>query len=1240
MKPHPKPLPLFLAILVGVSLFGLLFWNLNQTKPAYAAVITVNTSADEYNNDGDCSLREAIMAANADTAVDACTPGSNHDEIQFSLSTPAIITLTLGQIVIETDPLTLTGPGSDQLTISGNNGARIFDIATGIPVTLTNLTMQNGRAATAGGAVRSAGNLVISDAVLRHNSANADGGALSVTGNLTLTNTDVLSNTASGEGGGVKVTGPMVVVNGRFQNNQSGSYGGGIYANTNITINDTQFVSNTAASYAGAVWAWTHATIANATFDHNRATNLNAGAIYVRYDLALTDSTFSHNSAGQNVGAIWARRDVTIVGSSFSDNSAAAGRSAAVQVHGSLWLTATQWLNNQSALPGGALVYLGGNGRIVNTLFAQNIGGDATFEHDGAVEILHTTFAAPDAASHAALTSDADGSISVQNSIFSGHPTALDVITGTVSEDYNLFAGTTAVSGTVTQGEHSFVGEPGFVDAASGNYHLTASSEALNVGTDLGLLDDLDGDARPGGSGIDVGYDETSFVSDVTLGKTAVSTPGPNQPISYYLTFSNVGSAMLPRLTITDPLPVQVVAPITISSTVEITQTGTDPYVWQVHNLAPGASGIITVTGVLSDVLPRGLITNTATIATIATESNLANNSAQATIDVPNIGPIAVDDIKTIGEDETVVLEPTLNDIDGDVLTIESFTPPGSGTAVLSGTQQIVYTPTLEFSGQDSFSYTVSDGQSSDSATITLTVTAENDAPIITEGSTISQTISEDNSPTSFSLTLNATDAENSPLAWSISSQPAHGTAQASSSLGNSSPISYTPDENYFGSDQFQVQVTDGALTDTITVNLTIESVNDAPQAAVDYVVVLEKPSGEATLLAVSSFSVLANDTDIENSPLTVTQVGIPDQGSSVTLAGNGRIQTYTPAPNLAQPEIVTYTVSDGDLTDTGQLIFSFAEGANGGIAGDSFTVPNLGKEGSFSVNTQIPNNVASDENLALIFNLAMFASVANVNGAAPTPPSGLMPAGLEFNLIPVSDGAPANLNYRFARPVTFVIEYPNADVAGIGPSEASLALYHYDNNGGWEKAGVQIISRDTENHRLTVTVDRGGMFSLFYVGLKFLPTIMHNYMVAPDLIVESVTVLDAGRSAASPGDVQIVIKNVGNGVVTEEFWVDLYINPHTVPTAVNQTWNLVGTQGAAWGVRADALPLYPGESLTLTLSSPYFAADSSQISWPIAANAQLYAQVDSSNPGSSYGAVREGHEINGEPYNNVYAPN
>ena len=1237
MNPLNKSVGILLALSFGLSLTGVLIWNLMTIPVVYAATITVNTTADEYNNDGDCSLREAIAAANMNTAVDACTPGSGPDLIQFSLSTPAIITLTQGQLVIQNSALTISGPGAANLTINGNNAWRIFDIVTSTPVTLTGLTLQNGRTTLDGGAVRSRGALTVVDTVLKNNTAEADGGAIDVDGNLTLENSDIFSNTASGEGGGVNAFGALTkVTNGRFLNNQSGSYGGAIYANGAITIDGTDFISNSAQLYAGGVWAWSTATVANATFERNSALNMNAGAMYVRYALQLSASTFLSNTAAQNIGAILAGQNATVTSTAFVDNAAGTGRTAALEVQGTLWLTDTQWLGNQAAIPGGALVHLGGDGRIVNSLFARNVGGAATFEHSGTVEMLHNTIIGPETPTAPALTVNASGSLTIQNSIMGAYPTGLNVLSGTVTEDFNLFYETTAVSGTTIQGSHSYAGDPAFVDAANDDYHLSANSEALNTGTAVGLTTDFDGDARPGGSGIDLGYDETTFVADLNLAKTAVSSPGPNQPITYTLTFTNVGSAMLPRLTLTDSLPVQVVTPI-ISSSVPFTQTSSEPFVWQVQNLAPGASGVITVSGVLSDVLPHGLITNTATIATIASETNLANNTALASITVPNIGPIAVDDITTIGEDETVVLSPTLNDIDGDVLTIESFTTPGNGTAVLSGTQQIVYTPTLEFSGQDSFSYIVSDGESNDTAAITITVTAENDAPIISEGTAISLTISEDNNPTAFSLTLNATDAENSPLGWSISTQAANGTATAAYGPASSSLINYQPTANYFGTDQFQVQVTDGALTDSITVYLTIESVNDAPVGVMDTAVVLRQPSGSTTVLAdgsTGSLNVLDNDTDVEDDSLTVTHVGGPDQGGTVNVSSNGALQSYAPASSFLGVETVSYTVDDGDLDDTAVVHLNVVNGMAGGIGGDNFSVPDLGEDGTFTVDTQIPANVAGGANYALIFNQTGAASPTEVTVPPTTAPAGFVPAGLTFSLVPYVAGQPMADSYHFAEPVTLVFTYPDAAVADSGPSEKSLALY-FLSGGDWLASGVQVVTRDITQHRLVLTVNHGGTFTLFRRGFVFIPLVLNNFAQAPDLVVESLKVLPSGAS----GDVQVVIKNIGNAPVTQEFWVDVYINPQTAPTAVNQTWEMLGSQGLAWGVLANALPLNPGETLTLTMSSPYFVAKASYIVWPLPAGSQLYAQVDSNNPGSNTGAILELHELNGAAYNNIYGP-
>ncbi|MBN1812277.1 MAG: hypothetical protein JXA14_10610, partial [Anaerolineae bacterium] len=93
---------------------------------------------------------------------------------------------------------------------------------------------------------------------------------------------------------------------------------------------------------------------------------------------------------------------------------------------------------------------------------------------------------------------------------------------------------------------------------------------------------------------------------------------------------------------------------------------------------------------------------------------------------------------------------------------------------------------------------------------------------------------------------------------------------------------------------------------------------------------------------------------------------------------------------------------------------------------------------------------------------------------------------------------------------------------------------------------------------------------------------------------------------------------------------------------AVNQTWQHVGDHGIVWGVTSDALPLNPGEAITLTVTSAggdYYHAGLSDVSWPLATGTQVYAQVDSAHTETSYGGVMENHEIIGGAYNNVAGP-
>jgi hypothetical protein len=146
-----------------------------------------------------------------------------------------------------------------------------------------------------------------------------------------------------------------------------------------------------------------------------------------------------------------------------------------------------------------------------------------------------------------------------------------------------------------------------------------------------------------------------------------------------------------------------------------------------------------------------------------------------------------------------------------------------------------------------------------------------------------------------------------------------------------------------------------------------------------------------------------------------------------------------------------------------------------------------------------------------------------------------------------------------------------------------------------------------------------------------YLPLVFRSYVSAPDLVVQDII--------ATSSNVQVVVRNRGNAPVVDEFWVDVYVNPNPVPTGVNQTWDQLADEGPPRGVTADALPLAPGDVLTLTVGDAYYVAEYSQVVWPLQAGRPVYAQVDSANTETTYGGVRESHEIVGRVYNNISGP-
>jgi hypothetical protein len=170
----------------------------------------------------------------------------------------------------------------------------------------------------------------------------------------------------------------------------------------------------------------------------------------------------------------------------------------------------------------------------------------------------------------------------------------------------------------------------------------------------------------------------------------------------------------------------------------------------------------------------------------------------------------------------------------------------------------------------------------------------------------------------------------------------------------------------------------------------------------------------------------------------------------------------------------------------------------------------------------------------------------------------------------------------------------------------------------------MAIVTATNSTGSLTATV-KVNVFS----GKTYLPLIMRNYVSAPDLVVTSLQ--------ASTGNVQVVIKNQGSEAAVDSFYVDVYIDPHPAPVAVNQIWSDGRSeQGLVWGVTSD---LQPGQALTLTIGDAYYLPLFSMFTGTLPIGTPVYAQVDSLDLLTSYGAVRENHEITGLPYNNILGP-
>lgn len=290
---------------------GVLFVFL-LSSTAFSEVFRVSTGADSNDgvcNDADCSLREAINAANA----------APTDDVIVFFDFVTTMTLSLGEIVIANNgSLVINGDASPRRTVDGNNSGRIITNGVGAVTTISGLRFTRGTGVGAtdtgrGGAIyNSGGTLRLENVIVTANAA-ANGGGLnnaasgSTVATLTLNRCIVSNNTATGSGGGMQnfSTSTVTISNSTFMGNTSNGTtgGGGGQFNGGVRITNSTFANNSAPTGAGG----------------GIQSNGTLGTI-------LTNVTISGNSSANNGGGI--HRGTTNV-NFFIRNSIVAGNNGA-----------------------------------------------------------------------------------------------------------------------------------------------------------------------------------------------------------------------------------------------------------------------------------------------------------------------------------------------------------------------------------------------------------------------------------------------------------------------------------------------------------------------------------------------------------------------------------------------------------------------------------------------------------------------------------------------------------------------------------------------------------------------------------------------------------------------------------------------------------------------------------------------------------------------------------------------
>ncbi|MBE3941622.1 tandem-95 repeat protein, partial [Vibrio parahaemolyticus] len=398
-----------------------------------------------------------------------------------------------------------------------------------------------------------------------------------------------------------------------------------------------------------------------------------------------------------------------------------------------------------------------------------------------------------------------------------------------------------------------------------------------------------------------------------------------------------------------------------------------------------------------------------AEIIYTVTDGSLTDQATvKVTVNAVNDTPVVESNIadQTLAEDFTpysIDLNTAFSDVDGEL----TFSVSGNSNiqvAIVNGIA--TFTPTADWNGSEALTFTATD-PSGESVSQTVNFTVAPVADIVADSARVVE-----DTPTIIKVLGNDTfEGDDKVVSLDTNNGPANGTV----SVNPDGSVTYTPNDNYHGEDTFTYIVTSGGVSESAIVEVNVTPVNDAPVAKDDIATTQEDTA--------VTIDVLPNDTDVDGDKLSIESVSVPKEQGTVEVV-DGKL-VFTPAENFNGDAEITYTVTDGALTDQATVKVTVnavndtpvveSNIADQTLAED-FTPYTIDLNTAFSdvdnVDGELTFSVSGNSNIqvAIVNGIATITPTADWNGSetltfTATDPSGeSVSQRVDFTVAPVAD--------------------------------------------------------------------------------------------------------------------------------------------------------------------------------------------------------------------------------------------